>query len=203
MRITPACAGKTHPRALPVFRPSDHPRVCGENRCAQKKRYPRFGSPPRVRGKPLPLPPLSQPVRITPACAGKTKSERENWQERTDHPRVCGENPIQLALYRLNLGSPPRVRGKLRPLLFTRCLPRITPACAGKTTAPGARCGSMTDHPRVCGENWSSGLSLGGAVGSPPRVRGKLREATGRLPKIRITPACAGKTLLRAFALRP
>ena len=31
LRITPACAGKTHPIRVPNLSPEDHPRVCGEN----------------------------------------------------------------------------------------------------------------------------------------------------------------------------
>ena len=54
--ITPACAGKT---ALSQGRgPAswDHPRVCGENRLRFFSPRGITGSPPRVRGKPLPRP---------------------------------------------------------------------------------------------------------------------------------------------------
>ena len=71
---------------------------------------------------------------------------------------------------------------------------RITPACAGKTF-PGAGCGFRPrDHPRVCGENNPMYGRHHSAKGSPPRVRGKLRdEYQDKYPE-RITPACAGKT---------
>ena len=73
-------------------------------------------------------------------------------------------------------------------------LPRITPACAGKT-----RCGCiwyklLEDHPRVCGKNNSLDIDNDMQLGSPPRVREKLENFMGRYRGFGITPACAGKT---------
>ncbi len=71
--------------------------------------------------------------RITPADAGKTiQSPPENvtpW----DHPRGCGENCASFSLSSLNLGSPPRMRGKLNFSCSLLGATRITPADAGKT----------------------------------------------------------------------
>ena len=51
-------------------------------------------------------------VRITPACAGKSRCWRLHGRHGWDHPRVCGEkNRVQYQPARLR-GSPPRVRGK-------------------------------------------------------------------------------------------
>ena len=71
--ITPACAGKTIKRVYSRFVRRDHPRVCGENCWEKAQALADWGSPPRVRGKPIN--PLSSPatVGITPACAGKTQ----------------------------------------------------------------------------------------------------------------------------------
>ena len=55
---------------------------------------------------------------ITPADAGKTN---EGWlciAIAQDHPRGCGENKYQSLLRELQLGSPPRMRGK--PLYMFR-----------------------------------------------------------------------------------
>ena len=46
----------------------------------------------------------------------------------------------------------------------------------------------------MCGENYMTWLSLERLTGSPPRVRGKRRRATGSRARSGITPACAGKT---------
>ena len=154
-----------------------------------------FGSPPRVRGKRTDTWSAYLYMRITPACAGKTRPAWEKAVVGADHPRVCGENAGSHSYIVKEHGSPPRVRGKpidTSPSTATW----ITPACAGKTFSASKRLGKNTDHPRVCGENRMHSLSPLQSNGSPPRVRGKQLPA-GRLPASpRITPACAGKTLL-------
>ena len=50
------------------------------------------------------------------------------------------------------------------------------------------------DHPRVCGEKKKGALSSDKNAGSPPRVRGKVKSLMPYTNKIRITPACAGKS---------
>ena len=50
--ITPACAGKTCPGRDCKVRQRDHPRMCGENMCADFQTRKAAGSPPHVRGKP-------------------------------------------------------------------------------------------------------------------------------------------------------
>ena len=51
------------------------------------------------------------------------------------------------------------------------------------------------DHPRVCGKNLCSAITRRLVSGSPPRVREKHHHWTNRSSNLRITPACAGKTL--------
>ena len=156
------------------------------------------GSPPRVRGKPSNSHQVFREIRITPACAGKTAISAgvHNWD--TDHPRVCGENLNILRVAVYQNGSPPRVRGKPNFGYGDYHLVRITPACAGKTRFPTAHVGFYSDHPRVCGENSIHVHGLCRFPGSPPRVRGKLTFQLRDSLKLRITPACAGKTLLNA-----
>ena len=153
-----------------------------------------FGSPPRVRGKPVFRAPAAFRNRITPACAGKTSTSPPRCPYSTDHPRVCGENLSSLNAALRRSGSPPRVRGKQSPRLPHGSRGRITPACAGKTPQPASLLTGPADHPRVCGENMSG---TGGALnryGSPPRVRGKRARCPSARSGARITPACAGKT---------
>ena len=71
-RLTPACAGKTGGWALTAGAAPAHPRVCGENTIVLATKTIFVGSPPRVRGKPGRAERGSAPVRLTPACAGKT-----------------------------------------------------------------------------------------------------------------------------------
>ena len=70
--ITPACAGKSavYPHLEAVH--EDHPRVCGEKDLQKKLLAAGAGSPPRVRGKGDGTLDEGAPVRITPACAGKS-----------------------------------------------------------------------------------------------------------------------------------
>ena len=93
----------------------------------------------------------------------------------------------------MNVGSPPRVRGKVIVDLVLTKGHRITPAYAGKRSPYASRKIVSRDHPRVCGEKL---LSLNGSaqsIGSSPHVRGKGLIAILNESFIGITPAYAGK----------
>ena len=70
----------------------------------------------------------------------------------------------------------------------------ITPACAGKRELLKTHFKSYRDHPRVCGEKNVRLLFLSKVLGSPPRVRGKVAFSYSVASRLRITPACAGKS---------
>ena len=171
--ITPACAGKSWLLGQGRARPRDHPRMCGEKRHTFVSIESGVGSPPHVRGKgPLHL--LRCRVKgITPACAGKSVWSRLNRVRLADHPRMCGEKRNSRNRYNYRPGSPPHVRGKVGVTDIAPVSPRITPACAGKST--------------ICGE-WQQTFG-----GSPPHVRGKDMDTLQTVHDARITPACAGK----------
>ena len=116
LRITPADAGKTFLLFGMCRLSSDHPRACGENAGNIKLISIPDGSPPRMRGKQLSAGSPAQPLWITPADAGKTRSQNEQLQHLQDHPRGCGENRESLNYATRDIGSPPRMRGK--PLAF-------------------------------------------------------------------------------------
>ena len=149
-----------------------------------------------MRGKPNVLPFSDEDRRITPACAGKTFCTCGNRNASSDHPRVCGENPASSLLLIICVGSPPRVRGKRISKFEKFHVKRITPACAGKTMLNENVIVNLADHPRVCGENQQRTSKRERRNGSPPRVRGKPREIFDSGANGRITPACAGKTVL-------
>ena len=74
-----------------------------------------MGSPPRVRERLLLLALPIMVLRITPACAGKTKMDKEKRLFSRDHPRVCGKDlPKVFGVIRIP-GSPPRVRERPQP----------------------------------------------------------------------------------------
>ena len=78
----------------------------------------------------------------------------------------------------------------------TKCLNRITPACAGRRIVQIQVFQLLQDHPRVCGEKYSSKYSPWKTDGSPPRVRGEAENTVFEEPEARITPACAGRRIL-------
>ncbi len=131
--LIPACAGKTmsRPRLKPTA--SAHPRVCGENSSTAILTTNPAGSSPRVRGKLARFRWCAVRGRLIPACAGKTRSGIDGGGQRGAHPRVCGENRSLGSATEISAGSSPRVRGKLRVEFVNDTLPRLIPACAGKT----------------------------------------------------------------------
>ena len=93
------------------------------------------------------------------------------------------------------MGSPPRMRGKLKDALNSGSLVGITPADAGKTRRQVRKRTDVQDHPRGCGENVNKFSADFKNIGSPPRMRGKRYRMKLCSMCDGITPADAGKTL--------
>ena len=198
--ITPACAGKRADCPTWGCTGWDHPRVCGEKHAVPVSLMWSAGSPPRVRGKGLLEVFVPEPLRITPAYAGKSAAQSLDRLCAGDHPRVCGEKQGVPAVAGRNLGSPPRMRGKVLPLLHSPHPPGITPACAGKRLRIGVRYAQRKDHPRVCGEKRQGNMNKEVKVGSPPRMRGKASHHEVCVLVLGITPAYAGKSSTATLA---
>ena len=96
-------------------------------------------------------------------------------------------------------GSPPRGRGKGRTIKTIAAFTRITPAWAGKRAFSFSLALALQDHPRVGGEKYVDCRCEGGAIGSPPRGRGKGCFSGCWHACCRITPAWAGKRPLVVF----
>ena len=108
---------------------------------------------------------------------------------------MCGKNN-STTTYRSGMtGSPPRVREKHIFKNLIQPLTGITPACAGKTKSCTKQGKLSQDHPRVCGKNDYRLPENMRQAGSPPRVREKQNGESDTRVIVRITPACAGKTL--------
>ena len=109
-------------------------------------------------------------------------------------PAYAGKSHSYLNSTFLNLGSPPRMRGKARATPWGDNTGGITPAYAGKRYR-NARSGQyQRDHPRVCGEKAFMAFCRNCAVGSPPRMRGKVCFLGCISVLTGITPAYAGKS---------
>ena len=116
-------------------------------------------------------------------------------EETASVPRMCGEKLSAVFTSCINLGSPPRVRGKGVPCSARRLGRGITPARAGKSKWHYSKSSCAGDHPRVCGEKKLLLSPSRYFKGSPPRVRGKANAETFPIYCPGITPACAGKSV--------
>ena len=112
VRLIPARAGKTGPTSTRGPDSGAHPRACGENRC--RRTGPGFsgGSSPRVRGKRSSASDNRTARGLIPARAGKTSLLFQSRDNRSAHPRACGENQKAAIEEQKGKGSSPRVRGK-------------------------------------------------------------------------------------------
>ena len=131
----------------------DHPRGCGENTDNRNEVCNTEGSPPRMRGKLIVSCISAARRRITPADAGKTLSAPDVSIVSRITPADAGKTGFCPLPVFLVVGSPPRMRGKLKCLLSGVYLSRITPADAGKTSVAIGTGVCNRDHPRGCGEN--------------------------------------------------
>ena len=139
-RITPACAGKT--AGVMVFdkKNQDHPRMRGEDRLGPTPSVRGGGSPPHARGRHHSVVDLFQVAGITPACAGKTRTNNVFWSAAQDHPRMRGEDFLNLKAKITICGSPPHARGRLNNPHNTVMV--------------------HTDHPRMRGEDCKNNTTL-------------------------------------------
>ena len=69
----------------------DHPRLRGEYTSTLQMALPQRGSPPLARGVLWVRVRTILRLRITPACAGSTKTHVTLWSLTEDHPRLRGE----------------------------------------------------------------------------------------------------------------
>ena len=111
-RFTPTCVGTTcaidrKPRIAPV-----HPHVCGDDSANLAGIVGRYGSPPRVWGRPLGEDGGHADDRFTPTCVGTTLAPRAAPAPSAVHPHVCGDDVDHAHYELLRSGSPPRVWGR-------------------------------------------------------------------------------------------
>ena len=113
---------------------------------------------------------------------------------------MCGEQMSMTREEAIAVGSPPRVRGTVRPGPRRAAHSRITPACAGNRNMIPLSSVPQKDHPRVCGEQLDARHYGWHSRGSPPRVRGTAKYKPGKPEPSGITPACAGNSFARALS---
>ena len=151
-RITPACAGNRITASSSRFAARDHPRLRGEQFYAIDKRGHNVGSPPLARGTGGGTPNILHISGITPACAGNRCGQRICPQSARDHPRLRGEQTFSNIEQQSAEGSPPLARGTVAAAWPVPPCQRITPACAGNSSAFVFSSSACWDHPRLRGE---------------------------------------------------
>ena len=87
------------------------------------------------------------------------------------------------------------MQGKVANSAYPDRLPRITPACAGKSRVANHLIHRYEDHPCVCREKGVTLSEIDSVLGSPLRVQGKGVRSWEVIGADRITPACAGKSV--------
>ena len=161
----------------------------------------RRGGPPRGglngvrRGRPVVRAALRLPEhRYTPALAGKPNRTNRRSLPPAVHPRARGEDVDGIASLVGASGTPPRSRGRLSVGRRDDGADRYTPALAGKTHTR-RRCRTAAGvHPRARGEDDTFSGANHQEPGTPPRSRGRRREASVSRHPCRYTPALAGMT---------
>ena len=199
--IIPADAGSTMVWRGGYWTRRDHPRGCGEHLYTDNVTISTRGSSPRMRGARTIVDIHRDECRIIPADAGSTSTSRVPKASTKDHPRGCGEHPVENALISVGIGSSPRMRGAPgRPGPARRGM-GIIPADAGSTPPPALAPNGTGDHPRGCGEHSEASSTTAALPGSSPRMRGALVKVFAGMPAPRIIPADAGSTVLLPAAL--
>ena len=165
--------GRVYHPQMEAYRSGITPARAGKRRSRGDRSAEREGSPPRVRGRAAGTGWQNPWTGITPARAGKRVTPRLWCRITQDHPRACGEEYSTSRHISVNMGSPPRVRGRGRKRSRHNPGRRITPARAGKSRSVFGAGVCHRDHPRVCGEEASPVSPLGMPRGSPPRMRGR------------------------------
>ena len=160
------------------------------------------GSSPHARGKVRAAGTTGRPHRIIPACAGKSLRRVGPASICRDHPRMRGEKKIHATQKPIKVGSSPHARGKEDSLISGAKTVRIIPACAGKRPNRSANSHLSQDHPRMRGEKSICSFVVSSTPGSSPHARGKGSVQKWEKSKLRIIPACAGKSSTVATGVR-
>ena len=111
---------------------------------------------------------------VSPAYAGKSHSYlNSTFLNLGSPPRMRGKVTLQDVPCDSVGITPPHVRRKVSKRFFLGAAYRITPAYAGKSFFVVNFVHFFWDHPRMCGEKRGLILRITRPQGSPPHVRGK------------------------------
>ncbi len=152
------------------------------------------GTSPRVWGKPYDDLRHDARQRNIPTRVGKTPDVVRFPDRAAEHPHACGEYITLGSSHAPRCGTSPRVWGKLADQSPGTFMTRNIPTRVGKTLFRQAASVNRPEHPHACGEN-VTGLAFAGiALGTSPRVWGKLTLAHFAPRRFRNIPTRVGKT---------
>jgi len=155
------------------------------------------GTPPRVWGRAFIGVTAPSIFRDTPTCVGKSIEPAVPSALAKGHPHVCGEEKSLDVKPRLELGTPPRVWGRVESDPHSETRGGDTPTCVGKRNILFCCVCTSEGHPHVCGEEWTAFMQEQAQTGTPPRVWG--RELKGNVSDRYKgdTPTCVGKSIMQ------
>ena len=194
MGLIPASAGQTTLSTSIQTPRSAHPRECGADDCLSQRRFPTWGSSPRVRGRRGGSAPVVDASGLIPASAGQTAARQSAGRRSPAHPRECGADRLRDLRGDARHGSSPRVRGRPTVSTPTLIVIGLIPASAGQTADKSQNQRSKPAHPRECGADSASMSAAAMSSGSSPRVRGRRRGRYWRRVVLGLIPASAGQT---------
>ena len=194
IRLIPASAGQTRSLRLWWMWLTAHPRECGADLLPQHLLRLLKGSSPRVRGRRDCRRRHRARIGLIPASAGQTHHHLSTVGRNTAHPRECGADRGAFSPRISSVGSSPRVRGRRRGCNDHDPAGGLIPASAGQTRTRARSQPGQGAHPRECGADRLVFFVRGYAVGSSPRVRGRLRASMAVRVEIGLIPASAGQT---------
>ena len=172
-RFTPTGVGTARNCSHPVRRRTVHPHGCGDGFIFRVSPVSPCGSPPRVWGRLIRRHPIACNYRFTPTGVGTACLGFRRRVTPPVHPHGCGDGFANFGKDNFDLGSPPRVWGRL----LAKTLPtgglRFTPTGVGTAQSQTARTPEVPVHPHGCGDGADRSSGPDSTGGSPPRVWGR------------------------------
>ena len=199
---TPAYAGKTPRITIKVGSLRKHPRLRGEDAEDHYQGRKPEETPPLTRGRHGLLELMSDPVRNTPAYAGKTPLKALSALFGQKHPRLRGEDRGLVVEAEPRIGNTPAYAGKtLKAAKAFEKLSETPPLTQGRRVTLYSEEARTRKHPRLRGEDFYSGSSSACRAETPPLTRGRQKYLKKGRQVYGNTPAYAGKTTLEDILL--
>ncbi len=141
-RVIPTRVGKASLSSASPFRWPGHPHACGESLGGGGSISFTDGSSPRVWGKLPRRQARGRIARVIPTRVGKAFWSSAVKPVMSGHPHACGESGRRRLSSILEIGSSPRVWGKLADITDFPTLARVIPTRVGKAKSKsGLICG--------------------------------------------------------------